>query len=430
MHRRTRRAAVACARMPTSRSRSRVRRSRLLAAAVLAALVIAGAVLSAALTSSRRTDGSTTTTTTTATTAVKASTTTTTAPPEMTPIGTYTVETTSLTVTAAGIPPTDDVLATTVWYPAAVAASGVHPPRRRYPLLVFSEGFAQPVSSYAALIEDWASAGFVVAGPTYPHTAPSTPTALDRAPSELGRHPADLRAVITALLDAGNSRGSVLSGMIDASEVGLVGQSDGGDVSLAVADSSCCRYAGIKAAAILSGAEYRYFGGQYFAPGTPPGPPLLVVQGSDDAINPPVCSAQLYDAAAAPKYYLDLLGATHLAPYEDATPWQAVVAQVTTDFFDADLAGERAALTRMVRSGNVPDVAQLTTAPTAPPASGSCPTGPVTATQPTGTLPPSTSTTTTTAPPSTTSSAPSPTTTTTAPSPTTTTTNTAPSATG
>ena len=379
--------------MPTPRSPSRVRRSRLAtAAAVLAALVIAGAALSAALASGRRTDKSPTTSTTTTVTPPSP---TTTAPPAFTPIGTYTVETTSLTVTAAGLPPTDNVLPTTVWYPVAAPASGHQPPRRRYPLLVFSEGFAQPVSSYAVLIEDWASAGFVVAGPTYPHTAPSTPTTLDRDPSELERHPADLRAVITALLQAGRSQGSVLSGMIDASEVGLVGQSDGGDVSLAVADSSCCRYVGIKAAAILSGAEYSHFGGQYFAPGTPPGPPLLVVQGNHDTVNPAVCSAQIYDAAAAPKYYLNLLGATHLGPYEGATPWQAVVAQVTTDFFDADLAGERAALTRMVRSGNVANVAQLTTAPTSPPATGICPTGPGTS-EPTPTPQPATTTTTTT----------------------------------
>lgn len=368
--------------MASPRPRSRVRRTRLVAVAVLSTLVFGGgAALAATLAFGTRADGggATTTTTTSTTTTTIATSSTTTAPPAMTPIGTYGVETTSLTVTVPGLPPTDNELPTTVWYPVTASTPGDHRTEQRgYPLLVFSEGFAQPVASYAALIGDWASAGFVVAGPTYPHTAPSTPTTLDRAPSELGHHPTDLRAVITALLGADRTRGSVLSGKIDASEVGLVGQSDGGDVSLAVADSSCCRYSGVKAVAILSGAEYRYFGGQYFSAGTPPGPPLLVVQGSEDTVNPPVCSAQIYDAAAPPKYYLDLLGATHLGPYEDATSWQAVVAQVTTDFFDADLAGERGALTRIYRDGNVANVAQLTTAPTGPPATGSCPTAPVT----------------------------------------------------
>jgi dienelactone hydrolase len=295
--------------------------------------------------------------------------TTTTAPP-VTAIGTYAVTSTSLTVTVAGLPSTDDELPTTVWYPVATSSSVTDGARRDYPLLVFSQGYGQAVANYATLIEDWASAGFVVAGPTYPHTAPSTPTTLDRG--DLVHHPDDLRAVISAVVRAGRAPGTVLSGKIDGSDIGVVGQSDGGDVSLAVADNSAWRISGLRAAAILSGAEYPPFGGQYFAPGTPPGPPLLVVQGDADTINPPVCSAQLYNAAPPPKYYLDLLGATHLAPYVQPSSWQGVVATVTTEFFDAELAGERAALGRMATSGNVPGVAALSTGPTAPPASGTC----------------------------------------------------------
>ncbi len=365
-----------------------MRRSRLLAGAGAVVLVAGVSAAVVVLTSAPPAAQGGTPTTTTTTPA-----TTTTSLPRVTPIGTYSVATTSLTVTAPGLPATDDQLPTTVWYPVTKpAAAHRQGSRRHFPLLVFSQGYAQPVTNYSALIVDWASAGFVVAGPTYPHTSPSTPTTLDRAPAELGRHPADLRAVIATLLDAGQTRGSVLSGRIDATEVGLVGQSDGGDVSLAVADNPCCRYSGVKAAAILSGAEYKYFGGQYFAPGTPAGPPLLVVQGSQDTVNPPVCSVQFYDAATPPKYYLDLLGATHLDPYEDATSWEAVVATVTTDFFDAELAGEPAAITRMTNSGNVANVSQLTTAPAMPPAAGTCPTGPGAP----GSTPPPTSTTTTT----------------------------------
>lgn len=388
--------------MPTSSGS--VRRSRLLVASVV--VVLAGATAAAvALTRGgpQTGDGGTTTTTTTT-----PPTTTTTAPPDVTAIGTYSVGTASLTVTVPGLPSTDGQLPTTVWYPVTKPASANRRDRgHRYPLLVFSQGYAQPVTNYSALIVDWASAGFVVAGPTYPHTTPSTPTTLDRGPSELGHHPAELRAVITAVLDAGRTRASVLSGKIDAAEIGLVGHSDGGDVSLAVADNSCCRYAGVKAAAILSGAEYKYFGGQYFAPGTT-GPPLLVVQGSDDAgYNPPVCSAQLYDAASTPKYYLNLVGATHVGPYEDATAWEAVVATVTTDFFDAELAGEPAAITKMTVAGDVANVAQLTTGATAPPAVGTCPTAPGTPGTTTTTTAPVATTTppTTTSVPSTTTSA-------------------------
>ncbi len=361
--------------MPTA-PRS-VRRSRLLlAAAIVIPLVAAGSAVAALVVN--RPGGSTHHNgPDTSTTAQR--TTTTTAPP-ITPVGTYAVATTALTVTVAGMPPTDDQLPTTVWYPVAKAApphrrsSHRRSARRRDPLLVFSQGFAEPVSSYAVLTRAWASAGFVVAGPTYPHTSPSTPTTLDRA--DLVHHPADLAAVITSLLDASRRRGSALAGRIDASEIGLVGQSDGGDVSLAVADNSCCRYPGIGAIAILSGAEYANFAGQYFGSGTPPGPPLLAVQGTEDTINPPVCSVQFYDAATPPKYYLDLLDATHLGPYTESTSYTGVVVTVTTAFFDAELAGEPAALATMAAGGNVPGVAALSTGPTAPPASGTCPTAP------------------------------------------------------
>ena len=387
-----------------------VRRSRLVVAlVVVVALGAAGAAVSATVTRKdgpvRKEDGAgtpttarpptttatrppttttqppTTTTqppTTTTTTTQPATTTTqpptTTTQPRVGGIGTYRVATTSLTVLVPGLSSTDDELATTVWYPV-VGSPMAHAGAGRFPLLVFSEGFAVPVSSYATLITDWASAGFVVAGPTYPHTSPSTPTTLDRA--DLVHHPVDLAAVITTVIDAAQERGSALSGLIDAGAVGLVGQSDGGDVSLAVVDNSCCKIAGVKAAAILSGAEYAGFGGQYFPPGTPAGPPLLVVQGTSDTVNPPACSAQLYDAASPPKFYLDLSGATHLGPYTSQSAWEPVVAAVTTEFFDAELTSTPGALAQMAKAGDVPGLAELTSTPAAPEAAGSCPTAPV-----------------------------------------------------
>ena len=373
-----------------------VRRSRLVITVVVVVVVAAGAAVLATIAQrdgpshrpSHRKGGAATTTTTPTTTTPTTTTPTTTTPTTTTPstttptttqprvggIGTYRVATTSLTVLVPGLSSTDDELPTTVWYPV-VGSPAAHAGARRFPLLVFSEGFAVPVSSYATLITDWASAGFVVAGPTYPHTSPSTPTTLDRA--DLVHHPVDLAAVITTVVDAAQERGSVLSGLIDTSAVGLVGQSDGGDVSLALVDNSCCKVAGVKAAAILSGAEYAGFGGRYFPPGTPAPPPLLVVQGTSDTVNPPACSAQLYDAASPPKFYLDLSGATHLGPYTEPSVWEPVVAAVTTEFFDAELSGTPGALVQMAKSGDVPGLAELTSTPAAPQLSGSCPTAPV-----------------------------------------------------
>ena len=47
--------------------------------------------------------------------------------------------------------------------------------------------------------------------------------------------------------------------------MGIAGQSDGGDVSLATADNTCCYDPAIKAVAVFSGAELSSFGGTYFA---------------------------------------------------------------------------------------------------------------------------------------------------------------------
>jgi len=141
-----------------------------------------------------------------------------------------------------------------------------------------------------------------------------------------------------------------------------------------VADNAAYRDPLVKAVAVLSGAELASFGGSYF---DGPAVPLLAVQGSADTINPPACSVQLYDQAPPPKYYLDLLGAEHEPPYIDpGTPAEEVVAQVTTEFFDAVLAGEPGALAEMERAANVPNVSELFAGTPAPPASGGCPGAP------------------------------------------------------
>ncbi len=58
----------------------------------------------------------------------------------------------------------------TVWYPATgspsgAAAPGAHGP---YPLVVFAHGFAVTPRTYAALLTQWASAGYVVVAPAIP----------------------------------------------------------------------------------------------------------------------------------------------------------------------------------------------------------------------------------------------------------------------
>jgi dienelactone hydrolase len=318
------------------------------------------------------------TATSTTTTSPSVGTSTTSQPPAaVSADGTYAVATTQFDAGTTGAPAATPGahLATTVWYPASSPEGGVADRSGApYPLLVFSQGYAVAPLQYQVLLTAWASAGFVVAAPTYPHTDASPPTYLDE--SDIVNHPAELRTVIGAVVAMAAQPGSALFGLVSSSEIGLAGQSDGGDVSLAVAADTCCRYPGVKAVAILSGAELSSFGGRYFGSPTVPGPPLLVVQGSADTINPPACSVQIYDGAPPPKWYLDLIGAPHLTPYVDADGYETVVANVTTDFFDAELAQQPEALRAMVAGGDLPGFAQLSDGTTAPPPGGYCPGAP------------------------------------------------------
>ncbi|MGH9076365.1 MAG: chlorophyllase/cutinase-like alpha/beta fold protein, partial [Acidimicrobiales bacterium] len=146
---------------------------------------------------------------------------------------------TTLDVEATSAPGHVVALPTVVRYPvlapggAGAAADQASGP---YPLLVFSQGFGIPAEAYAGLLRAWASAGYVVADPIYPATAPGP--GLDEA--DIVHHPGELGGVITALLAQGKSPGA-LQGLVEPSQVAVVGHSDGGDVSLAVAADTCCR---------------------------------------------------------------------------------------------------------------------------------------------------------------------------------------------
>ncbi len=276
--------------------------------------------------------------------------------------------------TAVGAPVR--LLPTVVRYPAVGRPNGRENPAAAparaagpFPLIVFSQGYAMPPSAYSWLLDAWTSAGFIVAAPTYPHTDPNAPEGLNE--SDIVNHPADLRFVIAAL--RAPPRAKPLRGLIDGSRVAIAGQSDGGDVTLAVAANSCCRDRAVKAAVILSGAELQAFGGSYYAAGSTP---LLAVQGTADTINPPGCSAELYDQAPRPKYYLELIGSQHLQPYVDPGGVRALVAKAVVDFLERYLEAKPGAERALLRDGNAAVFARLSAAATAPGSEAYCPGAP------------------------------------------------------
>jgi predicted dienelactone hydrolase len=255
-------------------------------------------------------------------------------------------------------------LPTVVRYPAIQGAGP-------FPLIVFSQGFAEAPQAYSALLHAWAAAGFIVAAPTYPDTDPDAAGGPDEL--DMVHHPTDLRYVIGAVVHAAGNPASPLHGRLQAGQVAVVGQSDGGNVSLAVAANTCCSDPAVRAAVILSGAEWSQFGGQYFATRAVP---LLVVQGSNDPINPPACSALIYDQAPRPKYFLELVGASHLPPYVDPGADRRKVAEVVAAFLNAYLKGARGGLRRLSAKSNLGGGVQLSAGATSPIPEGSCPGAP------------------------------------------------------
>jgi predicted dienelactone hydrolase len=256
-----------------------------------------------------------------------------------------------------------------VFYPAVgpprqLIGAGPSPVRRPFPLVVFSPGYRIDPSSYDPLVESWVVAGYIVAVPTYPDTAPGAPA----IESDMVNHPAELSQVITALA-AASGGGGRLHGLVQPSEVAVAGQSDGGDVSWAAVDDTCCRDPRIKAAIILSGAEQSIFAGSYGPTGAPP---VLVAQGTADTVNAPACSEQLFDAAPDPRYYLDLLGATHLSDYTLQGPGLDAVEATTTAFLRSYLRGDGPTGPAIEQAGDRPGVSQVTVGPATVPVGGTC----------------------------------------------------------
>jgi predicted dienelactone hydrolase len=233
------------------------------------------------------------------------------------------------------------ILVTDVWYPAGGAPGGAVRPSAPpsigagpFPLVVFAPGFDRDPSSYVPLLTAWARSGYVVAAPTLPLTNPRAVGGLDE--SDIVNQPGDLSFLISQLTRASRGGQGPFAGLIDATRIGVAGHSDGADAALVAADGSCCWDPRIGAVIVMAGAALSW-GGRYF---THPGPPLLAIQGSADAFNPPSFSQDLYREAPAPKYLLWFPGGDHFQPFVGAGPLEAVVREVSVAFLDRYL-GER-----------------------------------------------------------------------------------------
>jgi dienelactone hydrolase len=256
-------------------------------------------------------------------------------------------------------------LVTYVRYPALGAPSRTDVPDASparadgpFPLVIFGHGFGVTPGLYARLLAAWARAGYVVAAPVFPLENENAPGGPDE--SDLPNQPADMRFVISRLLQASGASGGPLAGLIDPMRIAVTGQSDGGDTALAVAYDSYLHEPRISAAIILSGAEMPGVSGFSFPRGSPP---LLATQGTADTVNPPSFTNGFFGVAQRPKYLLSLIGAEHLPPYSSQEPQLAVVERVTTAFLDAYLERRPGAIRQLQALGNVAGIATMLAEP-------------------------------------------------------------------
>ena len=245
------------------------------------------------------------------------------------------------------------VLPTTVYYPVIPANSG-RLARALFPLVVFAPGYRQCDGAYSDLLRGWASAGYVIAAIQFPRTNCHV---TDPDEDDLSNQPGDVSFVISRMVAISAEPRGVLAGLVNPARIAVAGHSDGGDTAAAVGADTCCRDHRVVAAIVLAGAEWPPLPGRYFATAVPP---ILFVQGSADSWNPPAASLQLYQADdTGPRYYLDLFGAGHFAPYEGDGRPEPLVARVSTAFLDRYLADHGSAAAVMSRAGNVPGIAAL-----------------------------------------------------------------------
>ena len=221
--------------------------------------------------------------------------------------------------------------------PTRIFTPATGQPGRPYPLIVFAHGSGGLGTGYDVLLRTWASAGYVVAAPSFPGST-------DEAERgdwtvDLPNFPADVRFVVDEVLRVG-------AGDVDPGRIGVAGHSMGGMITLAVAGNTCCHDARMKAAVVLAGRETPFGSGRFWARIRTP---VLLVHGDADVNVAYADGRRAYANAPPPRFLLTVLGGDHGAPYtaDPTDPQARVVTDATLDFFDHYLKGVTDALAHL-----------------------------------------------------------------------------------
>jgi dienelactone hydrolase len=194
----------------------------------------------------------------------------------------------------------------------------------RFPLVVFIHGYDVGPLTYQRFCRRLAQTGFVVAAPAFPLEDPALGFGLSR--SDLPEEALDVRFVVRALTHGALAR-SLLPGA-----VAVVGHSDGADVALMVGYEEGLRDPQVRA--VVADAPDPMTGTVVIG-----GPPLLLLQGSDDPVVPFSSSQTVFEQVRATTLYLTLVGAGHLGPIQGGTRWTPALDASVRLFLDATLRG-------------------------------------------------------------------------------------------
>lgn len=242
----------------------------------------------------------------------------------------------------------DRPLTVRLWYPAAGGAGGgpvddAAPADGRFPVVLFSHGLTAAPDDYADMLARWAQAGFVVAGPRYPHTWRD---AARFDASDVVNQPADASHVLTELLrlDAG---GDPLAGRLDAGRVAAAGHSGGGITTAGLFSSA--RDDRLKAGIIQAGTDL--LGAPFDGP--PAG--LLFVHGRRDDTVAYDAGHTVFEAAPWSRAMLTITEGGHLTTGDDF----AAITGTSTEFLRWSLYGDAAAKARIPAAAATGGVATL-----------------------------------------------------------------------
>jgi predicted dienelactone hydrolase len=206
----------------------------------------------------------------------------------------------------------------------------------RFPLVVFSPGYGSVPEDYESLLEQWASAGYVVAAVNFPLSSEYAPGGTSLV--DVKDQPGDVKFVIERLISLDHTRGEPVTNLLETSRVAVAGHSLGGVTTLALTANTCCRSLGnlIKAAVVLSAYGYQFDGSGNYFPTDGYHPPTLEVSGTADTTSPLVDTEATYARTHTPKYQALMLGAPHV---DFAKPWGPVIDRTVVAFFNDYLPG-------------------------------------------------------------------------------------------